>query len=563
MKGTDVASPSGRKLRAMKRGSADEQKPRPLVLKEVTVEAGGQRLLSDTSVEMPDGQITVIVGGSGAGKSVLLRILAGLIPQRDPVIRWSGSIDHGAGGPLGRIGIVFQQFALFDELSPIANVRFAVDHRRRKDLPPEQTPRQWLEELRVPTGVPVAALSGGQKQRLAIARTLAADPEVVLYDEPTSGLDAASGRQVAGLIRRTQRIHRRTSVVVTHDYETLLPIADHVLLLDSEAKQLVSVPREEWTEIPERMQPVRRSEEADIPAAGEPAKSAGQEPLGPETVRPEPSWFRVWSSRASAAAGDFLETSGNALVSMLRLPADLIPVWPRVSWGLRFLTHYLRLVCGPSAWVYLWLSGLIVGFTSTYFTFRFLPYELYTKPLLLEDLLAAIGFSLYRVLVPVLATVLVAARCGAAVAADVGVKRYGAQVEALQTLGVRPSAYLLTPILIAFIIGTPILEWLAFHSARLISLVCFIATHPQQGPYFWDVHFSSRLHQPDSLFYNGFAWLMLKTVLCGVGVAAISYYRGMRPKQSARDVSDAITSTVLWATLYVLFIHFLIAFYEF
>lgn len=552
MKGTEIATAGadsvGGAPRAATDAAGDAQQPRPLILNQVTVEAGGQLLLNETSVEMPDGQITVIVGGSGAGKSVLLRILAGLIPQNDPVIRWSGSIDHGAGGPLGRIGIVFQQFALFDELSPLANVRFAVDHRRRKDRPPEQTPRQWLEELRVPTGVPVAALSGGQKQRLAIARTLAADPEVVLYDEPTSGLDAASGRQVAHLIRRTQRTHRRTSIVVTHDYETLLPIADHVLLLDSEAKQLVSVPREQWEEIPDRMQPVQRREEPET---------------APQTKPSEPGRFRGWSQRAGAAVGDFFETSGQALLSMLRLPLDLIPMWPRISWGLRFLSHYLRLVCGPSAWVYLWFSGLIVGFTSTYFTFRFLPYELYTKPLLLEDLLAAIGFALYRVLVPVLATVLVAARCGAAVAADVGVKRYGAQVEALQTLGVRPSAYLLTPILIAFIIGTPILEWVAFHSARLISLVSFIATHPEQGPYFWDLHFASRLHQPDSVVYNGFGWLMLKTVLCGVGVAAISYYRGLRPKQSARDVSDAITSTVLWATLYVLFIHFLIAFYEF
>ncbi|WP_164102760.1 ABC transporter permease [Candidatus Laterigemmans baculatus] len=549
---------------------------RPLILHHVTVEAGGQRLLSDVSVEMPDGQITVIVGGSGAGKSVLLRILAGLIPQTDGVIRWTGAIDHGPGGSLGRIGIVFQQFALFDELSPLANVRFAVDHRRRKDQPPEQTPRQWLEELRVPVGVPVAALSGGQKQRLAIARTLAADPEVVLYDEPTSGLDAASGRQVARLIRRTQETHRRTSIVVTHDYETLLPIADHVLLLDSETKQLVPVPRQQWEEIPDRMQPVRRPDDpqrkleppaetppdaAKTPAAKTPAAKSTAAKKGGS--REGAHWLGRSGQRSVTAVGDLLETSGHALLSMLRLPLDLIPRWPRVGWGLRFLAHYLRLVCGPSAWVYLWFSGLIVGFTSTYFTFRFLPYELYTKPLLLEDLLAAIGFALYRVLVPVLATVLVAARCGAAVAADVGVKRYGAQVEALQTLGVRPPAYLLTPILIAFIVGTPILEAIAFHSARLISMVSFIATHPQQGPYFWELHFASRLHQSDSLVYNGFGWLMLKTVLCGVGVAAISYYRGLRPKQSARDVSEAITSTVLWATLYVLFIHFLIAFYEF
>jgi ABC-type multidrug transport system ATPase subunit/ABC-type transporter Mla maintaining outer membrane lipid asymmetry permease subunit MlaE len=521
--------------------------PGPLVLKDLSVTAGGRSLLSDVSVTMPAGKITVIVGASGAGKSVLLRILAGLIPREDPVLHWRGSIGHEDQRPLGHIGIVFQQFALFDELSPTANVQFAIDHRRVPSAPPRQSASQWLEELRVPARVPVAALSGGQKQRLAIARTLAADPEIVLYDEPTSGLDAASGRQVAELIRRTQQNHRGTSIVVTHDYETLLPIADHVLLLDTDSHQLVVVPKDQWELIPDRMKPMLHA----APSSQEVSTDANGKVIG-----------RSFTAARDAVV-DGLQSSGNAVLALIRCPADLIPIWPRWYWGFRFLTHYLRLVCGPSAWVYLLISGLIIGFTSTHFTFKFLPFELYTKPLLLEDLLSAIGFALYRVLVPVLATTLIAARCGAAVAADVGVKRYGSQIEALQTLGVRPRVYLLTPILFAFIVGTPILEWLAFWSSQTISLANFVSTHPDRGPYFWELHFTDRLRQSDSWFYDGVSWLLLKNVLCGLGVGLIAYYRGARPKQSATDVSDAITSTVLWATLYVLLIHFLIAFYEF
>lgn len=531
----------------------------PLVLANVTVTAGGRDLLKNVTVTMPDGEITVIVGGSGAGKSVLLRILSGLIERDDAVLPWSGKIDHGNDKPLGRVGIVFQQFALFDELSPTANVQFAIDHRRQSKLTAEQTAQQWLEELRVPTKVPVAGLSGGQKQRLAIARTLAADPEVVLYDEPTSGLDSASGRQVAELIRRTQQTHRRTSIVVTHDYETLLPIADHVLLLDSEAKSLVNVPREEWHLIPERMKPVSRSEATSSSGKGS-KKQTGASDQDAETYSAATGRL---ASMISTSVVDALSVTGTSLIALCRLPIDLFPAWPRIRWGLRFLAHYLRLVCGPSAWVYLLMSGLIIGFTSTYFTFKFLPYELYTKPLLLEDLLSAIGFALYRVLVPVLATTLIAARCGAAVAADVGVKRYGAQVEALQTLGIKPRVYLLTPILMAFVLGTPILEWLAFWSAQMISLASFVATHPNQGPYYWEHHFTDRLRQAGSWFYDGIGWLLLKNVLCGLGVGLIAYYRGVRPKQSATDVSNAITSTVLWATLYVLMVHFAVAFYEF
>lgn len=539
---------------------ASESGRLPLVLTKVTVAAGERTLLRDVSVTIPDGEITVIVGGSGAGKSVLLRILSGLILPADPVLPWSGQIDHGGGRKLGRVGIVFQQFALFDELSATGNVRFAIDHRRRSRRPPEQTATEWLNELRVPAGVPVSALSGGQKQRLAIARTLAADPEIVLYDEPTSGLDSASGRQVAELIRRTQRTHQRTSIVVTHDYETLLPIADHVFLLDSESQSLTPVAREQWDSIADRMKPVAQS---SIVQASLSSTNQDDRALADDHVVNAQSLAKRAQMSFATHAFDSLHVTGTAVLALLRLPFDLVPAWPRITWGLRFLTHYLRLVCGPSAWVYLLMSGLIVGFTSTYFTFKFLPFELYTKPLLLEDLLSAIGFALYRVLVPVLATTLIAARCGAAVAADVGVKRYGAQIEALQTLGIRPRAYLLTPILFAFIVGTPLLEWLAFWSAQAISLVSFVSTHPDRGPHFWELHFTDRLRQSTSWFYDGVGWLFLKNVLCGLGVGLIAYYRGARPKQSATDVSEAITSTVLWATLYVLMIHFLVAFYEF
>ena len=514
---------------------------RPLRLINLHVEVADTVLLSDTTVTIPAGKITVIVGGSGAGKSVLLKTLAGLIPRDGDVISWRGTIDLGETDDQPdnpRVGIVFQQFALFDELSPTANVQFAIDHRSDRTQPPGQTARQWLEELGVPAKTKVAGLSGGQKQRLAIARTLAADPDLVLYDEPTSGLDAASGRKVADLIRRTQSAHQRTSIVVTHDYETLLPIADEVLLLDTAAKQLVVVPRDQWSKIPERMKPVVRDSS------------------------PQDQGSTI-ASLGTGAANDFLSATGRAVTATLRLPFDLTPNFPRPRWGIRFFLHYLRLVGGPSAWIYLILAGLIVGFTSTYFTFRFLPFRVYTQPLLIDELLASIGFALYRILVPVLATVLIAARCGAAVAADVGVKQYGGQVDALRTLGVRPRLYLLLPIVMAFVIATPMLEWLAFTAARLISLVTFTETHSQAGPYFWDQHFYRNLRVDGAWTLSGWDWVTLKNIFCGVGTATIGYYRGVAPKDSASDVSNAITSTVLWTTLYVLVVHFVVALIEF
>jgi ABC-type transporter Mla maintaining outer membrane lipid asymmetry ATPase subunit MlaF/ABC-type transporter Mla maintaining outer membrane lipid asymmetry permease subunit MlaE len=515
----------------------------PLRLVGLQIDAGPKVLLADTSLTIPGGKITVIVGGSGAGKSVLLRTLAGLNPRDGESLSWRGAVNLGGmqdsleGVKSKRVGIVFQNFALFDELSPTANVQFAIDHRSDRKKTPYQTASQWLQELGVPSRTRVARLSGGQKQRLAIARTLAADPDIVLYDEPTSGLDAASGQKVAELILDTHKAHKRTSIVVTHDYETLIPIADEVLLLDSEKKQLVVVPKDQWPQIQKRMKPV------------------ALEPPNDQTSSLTEIGLR--------AGGEFFSCTGSFVVAAVKLPWDALPLFPRMKWGLRFFVHYLRLVGGPSAMFYLVLAGFIIGFTGTYFSFRFLPYRLYTQPLLIDELLASIGFALYRILVPVLATILIAARCGAAVAADVGVKRYGGQINALQTLGVNPKRYLLVPIVMAFIVATPMLEYIAFTSARLVSLITFTLTHPSIGPYFWEQHFYRNLATYEGEGLSGTTWVMIKNLACGVGTASIGYYQGLAPKQSASDVSRGITRTVLWTTLYVLVVHFIAALIEF
>ena len=524
----------------------DEHPAAQLQVSGLTVRAGDRCLLKDVHAEFPKAKITVIVGGSGAGKSVLLRILAGLLPQHGESIEWEGTLGQaGEDSPRPRIGLVFQQFALFDELSATGNVQFAIDHRSkavRRDKSEEHsrwTARQWLEHLGVPQKTAVANLSGGQKQRLAIARTLAASPQVLLYDEPTSGLDAASGRLVAELIRQTQEDYHRTSIVVTHDYETLLPIADKVLLLDSKARDLVEIEQDQWDQIPQRMMPVSTLE-----------KTAATPKSTPDR----------WLARS---LGQWFETTGGAVAAAFWLPLDLLPIVPRYRWAARFALHYLRLVSGASAWIYLCIAGLIVGFTSTYFTFRFLPFRMYTQPLLIDELLSSIGFALYRVLVPILATILVAARCGAAVAADVGVKQYGGQVDAMRTLGVAPRAYLLLPIVIAFVVGTPLLECVAFYSARFISMVAFTMTYPDIGPYFWQQHFVRNIAGASPWLYLGWKWVLLKNVICGLGTASIAYYQGLGPKRSASDVSHSITSTVLWTTLFVLTVHFIVALYEF
>lgn len=516
----------------------------PVRLQEFGIQIGERWLLENVNLEFPAGKLCVIVGASGSGKSSLLKVLAGLI-DNESALQVAGSVITQHEGKPGHVGLVFQSFALFDEFSPIDNVKIALDHQPKSSRSANKrslTAQQWLESLHVPVKGYVSNFSGGQKQRLAIARTLAGHPDILLYDEPTSGLDAWAAQRVAKLIQETQQRFGITSIVVTHDYASWLSVADHVYLLEPENKTLVELQTRSADEVAQRIQSgLAKTTSSDSKLV---ERSNHRELIQQGVLNP-------------------LESIGRLAVSLAALPMHLLPIWKNPTWAARFLAHYTSLVAGFSAWFYIGVAGVIVGFVATYFTFRYLPYQLYTKPLLMEELLASIGFALYRILVPVLATILIAARCGAAVAADVGGKKYGGQVDALKTLGIRPAQYLFNPILLAFLFGTPLLTQFAFWVAKITSLVVFNATHSQLGPYYWDFHFHRRLVIGENWLYDGFGWVTLKSLLCGLMVGWVAYLCGTKPKSSSRDVSRAITSTVLWATLAVLIVHFCVAFWEF
>ena len=509
-------------------------------LRDIYVTAGDQELLRGVNADFNSGEITLIVGPSGVGKSILMRMMAGLIGPASEGIRWRGKISiDGEKAKCGTAGVVFQQFALFDELSPTANMEFARASGRDHASPVPS--KELLTQLRVPGNVPTSRLSGGQRQRLAIARTLAYNPTVILYDEPTSGLDPLTGRQVADLIHQTNDQFDKTSVIVTHDYHSLMPIADRIYLLDPDQGQLLEVPKSKWETIPQKLAPMA-------------VVSAKQH----EDVAPKSA-----VEQAKDWIGNLFVSTTNSLIALVTGLISLIPFWRNPAWGLRFFAHYARLVFGPTAFVYLMASGLISGFVTTYFTFKFLPFAEYSEPLLVEDLLTALGFAMYRIFVPVLSCVLIAARCGAAVTSDVGGRQFGNQIDAMKTFGARPQAYLLTPIMWSFLIGTPLLSYAAFYVAKYTSLVTFVLADPRRGPDFWHQNFHRGLEVIGQSSYRGFEWLIAKLLCCGIGIAIISYYQGRKPKYSTTDVSRSVTATILWATLFALAVHFVFALFEY
>jgi ABC-type lipoprotein export system ATPase subunit/ABC-type transporter Mla maintaining outer membrane lipid asymmetry permease subunit MlaE len=514
-------------------------------IEKLTVLAGQRTLLQDATCTFPASEVILLLGCSGVGKSVLLKILAGLVDPDHEGIQYNGKISfvdsngtqRGVADGTHQVSVVFQNFALLDELSPVQNVQIALDHAAARSANSISQAKELLSDLRVPVDRATSVLSGGQQQRLAIARAIAPNADVVLYDEPTSGLDTRTAQQVADLIRETQQRHRRTSVLVTHDYETLSRIADRVILLDHMQQRLVELPRSEWSNL--------------ASALGTPPTAATD------------AIVQTWTERGKTTVLQFLTYSGRLFEDVLLLPFALLPLWRSWRWGLRYTGYYLRLVAGPSACIYIAIAGMILGFVAQDFVFRYLPFRQFTEPLLTENLLHATGFSLYRFLVPILSTILIAARSGAAVSADVGSKVYGNQLDAMKTFGMNPERSLRTPILYAFLFGMPFLTLLSYAAAAITAAFAFLISHQDLGVAFWDAHFHKELSQPTSILYRGTTWLLAKLICCGLGVALISWRCGVSPKLSGAEISQGVTRTILWATLFVLFVHFLFSLFEF
>jgi phospholipid/cholesterol/gamma-HCH transport system ATP-binding protein len=200
----------------------------------VTKRFGGTIVLDRLDLNVRRGENLAILGQSGSGKSVLLKLIIGLLrPDEGEVVLWgqpTSSLDEEDLAPLRRrMGFVFQSSALFDSISVFDNLAFPLREYRTAS---EDRIRKVVEERLRWVGLDglgdkqPAELSGGMRKRVALARTLSVDPELILYDEPTTGLDPETGRKVATLIRDLDNRLHSTTIVVTHDIDCAQLVAD-------------------------------------------------------------------------------------------------------------------------------------------------------------------------------------------------------------------------------------------------------------------------------------------------------------------------------------------------
>jgi phospholipid/cholesterol/gamma-HCH transport system ATP-binding protein len=198
-----------------------------------------QRVLQGVSLEIPTGEIMIVIGRSGGGKTVLLRHLLGLL-QPDAGRIWvdDAEITRLRGMALDRVreryGVVFQGGALFDSMTVFGNVAFPL--REKTDLPAREIGARAEEKL-AQVGLAgmghkyPAEISGGMRKRVAIARALVTEPEIVFFDEPTTGLDPVLVNAIHHLILDLHRKFRFTAVMVSHEIPEIFEIAQRVAML--------------------------------------------------------------------------------------------------------------------------------------------------------------------------------------------------------------------------------------------------------------------------------------------------------------------------------------------
>ncbi|MBK8500351.1 MAG: ABC transporter ATP-binding protein [Flavobacteriales bacterium] len=228
-----------------------------LRIRQLSVHRGGAPVLHGIDLDLIDGEVIIVVGTSGCGKTTLLRAIAGLDLPVQGSIELDGQVLHAQGSstvPRSRpIGMVFQGLALFPHLSVAGNVGFGLNKHPRSERDARVAAELGSVGLNGLGHRFPHQLSGGQQQRVAIARALIMRPRVLLMDEPFSDLDSATRKEVRTEVLRILREHGTAAIIVSHDREDAFYLGDRIAVMDHGRivrMERASSLRKEWAENP-------------------------------------------------------------------------------------------------------------------------------------------------------------------------------------------------------------------------------------------------------------------------------------------------------------------------
>ena len=448
----------------------------------------------------------------------------------------------------GRVGVMFQSLALFDDLTVSENLKFANDRSRHPK--PDLKWNGWIEDIMKDLQLPdtlmheaVSSLSGGQRQRVALARMLAYQPEIMIFDEPTSALDPLSAETAIQMIRQAHdRSQCALTLVITHDYERFLPVADRVWFLSQDREFINECPPVTADEYQKRLAQTRL-----------PAKRSF-------------SLEEELKHNAQVLDLQLAQKLPNFIASMQRGLNSLKSSWARV-----YLRRFFQRILIQGLPFHL-LAGFGLGAVATYFSFNMelgsvavedlgtVEVSRFVLPTFFEQMLSGFGVVLYRALIPLFTCICVAARAGTAVTAYLSEMRDESkrQWEALENFGVPPLWFFVPQLLLTFSVSCALLSYLAFWCASLGSLVVAMLTNPLCTYYIWADTYWANLKPSGMFWFDGTGMFIVKTVVSGLAIALISTYYGAQKRKSSLETMENLSKANVMSVLVTLLLFFIL-----
>lgn len=512
-------------------------------------------LLDHINLEIPLGTVMMLIGASGSGKSTILKLLTGLQTPLTADLEMSGDCKVNGNTLMATqypdelrhtAGLVFQDYALFDDFSPKENIMLAGERMGAEKYHYHSDLMRKVEEVSdrlnikdIVTRDHIYGLSGGQKQRIALARLLIAQPQVMLFDEPTSGLDPLTAEDAARLIIG-QAAADNIVIIVTHDYRPFLEYTDKISRIDilDGSGSLYNI------------QHIGRSP-ADI------TKDIKNRLIN---AKPSPKQPLSTGDYHQMRNSDFMCGFYSAFSKLSGLHNLLHPNMTQVQWHWKLWKNIFKFSIW-NAMIFIFVSGLMLGMLATYFSLSENMGELqrFLDPILFSQAISAIGKIGFVVICPLFTAVFIATRSGSAVAGYLGNIVVTKQMDAYQVYGLPGQQLFMGKIVWSFAIGFFLLSALSFIGFWIASMTTVMVMRQTASYHDWSVAFYDML---GTFPYQGWGFFVLKSVTAGFFTGLASYFIGAAPKSSSQDVTKGITRCVMVNILLVLVIFFVILLYE-